>query len=74
MEREVQVRTMTASDREVLVPMFARAFTNDPLTSWFALNDERRAWRIQQVFHWYFDQALPLGLSHTAADGCSAAL
>lgn len=74
MHYATQLRPLQRSDRETLVDVFARAFAQDPLTDWFVLGGALREWRIQQIFHWYFDEALGQGLSQITVDRRAAAL
>ena len=68
------VTTATTADIPYLTRVLARAFADDPVVQWFALQDERRTERVQRLFDWYLRDIVPHGVSTTTASLDGAAL
>lgn len=68
------VRDATLDDVPALAPMLARAFHDDPVTSWFYRRDASRERWSERFFAWQLRRLIPQGQVHATADGAGAAL
>ena len=58
-------RAAHAGDIAQLAGVLARAFADDPMVRWFALQDARREERARRLFEWYLRDAVPHGITMT---------
>jgi len=69
----VPIKRATPADASRIAPMFAAAFTQDPVFDWLARGGDKRERALERFFFWILKRTIPHGETWLDVDGLAAA-